>query len=286
MKCQPEFQKQHKVSQVYLKQFGFKQEDGKWYVSVLRVGSNITENILISEFTTETNAFDVDLPMLLPSEKRNFENLSSLLENDYSKILNSIKSQKKITAKHRDIINHYVANLMCRTNPFRTIVNDWINDSKVLPLVLEDVLMFEEEDTALQVMMENISDNNKLNVFIGYLMNHLVKVFRGFKSVIIKSESEFGWLTTDSPVKVDWQDECYTIIPLETELYFPLSKDLLLFLYHPSSKKQNNLLRSLAIDKVNNVDFNTFNEINLLLARDYDEYLVFYESTPIHKIFD
>lgn len=286
MKHEPEFQRQHKVSQVYLKQFGFKQEDGKWYVSVLRVGNNATENILISEFTTEVNIFDVDLPMLLPSEKRSFENLSNILEKDYPKILNSIKSQKKITAKHRDIINHYVANLMCRTNPFRSIINDWINDNEVIPLVLEDVLMFDEENTTLQVMMENLSDNNKLNVFIGFLMNHLVQVFRSFKSVIIKSQPELGWLTTDSPVKIDWQDEHYTIIPLETELYFPLSRDLLLFMYHPSSKKQNNLLRSLAIDKVNNVDVNTFNKINLLLARDYDEYLVFYESTPIQKIFD
>ena len=45
-----EFQGQHRISQIYLKQFGFK-KDGNWYISVWRKFLNHTDIELIQSFS-------------------------------------------------------------------------------------------------------------------------------------------------------------------------------------------------------------------------------------------
>jgi hypothetical protein len=54
---EPEFQLQHRLSQVYLKPFGYK-EKGRWYISVLEKGKDNTEQKEIESFTAEENILD------------------------------------------------------------------------------------------------------------------------------------------------------------------------------------------------------------------------------------
>jgi hypothetical protein len=59
-----ESQKQHRVPQVYLKQFGF-EKDKIWYVTIFNPTKNYTEDVPIKEFNYAINEFD------LPSDDYN-----------------------------------------------------------------------------------------------------------------------------------------------------------------------------------------------------------------------
>ena len=103
---------------------------------------------------------------------------------------------------------------------------------------------------------------------------------------MIRDSERKGWLTTDSPVHLDKQGSHEWIIPVESEIYLPLSKDFCLFMFHPKSKICSNPLRKLKIDSINSIDFDTFNKLTKKITFDYDEYLVFnqeLEPTDVTK---
>lgn len=265
-------QKQHKVSQIYLKQFGYKIDEEYW-LSVYKMGNEKTENVLIRNFTTETNIFD------LPNDdfeiKRHFENLSSQVESFYRTVISNLHHQKRLTPRDKDVLNHFVANLLCRTNPFRRFINDLLNDDETRNKLINEITMFSNDTEENKLVLDHFGKDFQLNLALGTLMNHLLNVFRNFKKVIIKDCDGKGWITTDSPVHLDKQKVYEWIIPVESEIYFPLSKDFCLFMYHPESEKKDNPLRELKVDKINEIPFELFEKISMKIGRDFDEYLIF-----------
>lgn len=271
MKQEPEFQRQHKVSQVYLKQFGY-EKDGEYWLSVYKTGKKETENVRISDFTKETNIFDI--PFKDSELKRHFENLSNKIETRYRTVISNLHNQKRLTPKDKDVLNHFVANLMCRTNPFRSFIDSLLRHSDTRDKFITEITMFSNNEEETKEFLSLFKKDFQLNVAIGDTMNHLVNVFRSFNKVIMRQEVE-GWLTTDSPVHIDKQGCNAWVIPIESEIYFPLSPDFCLFMYHPKSELNSNPLRNLKVDKINTVDFDTFNSIikKKIDSLDY-EYLI------------
>ena len=53
-------QDQHKVPQVYLKQFGYVDANNQWKVSIMERDSTFTRQKSIKSFTAKTNIFDLD----------------------------------------------------------------------------------------------------------------------------------------------------------------------------------------------------------------------------------
>ena len=281
MKKEPEIQKQHRLSQVYLKKFGFEENDN-WKISVLKLGNESTGIHLISEFTTEINIFDY--PFSDPEIKRHFENTSNKVENFYNRVLNNIQNQKRITPRDKDLLNNFVPNLLCRTSHFRNFIKLLLEDKKTKKKLLDEITLFQEDNRQTEFLLEIFEPNNHLNITIGTLMNHLVHVFRSFKKVVLKAPDSYSWLTTDNPVIIDKQDNYEWIIPIEAEIYFPLSKKYCLFLFNSNSDKKNNKLRNLKIDKVNLVDYGTFDSINKIIVHNIDQYLIFSEKMNPTKI--
>lgn len=280
-KEEPIYQQQHKVSQVYLKQFGYKIDKDYW-LSVYKMGEKKTENVLIKNFTAETNIFD--LPIDDFEIKRHFENLSSEVENFYRTVISNLHNQKRLTEKDKDVLNHFVANLLCRTNPFRRYINDLLNDDQTRDKLITEITMFSNDTEENKLVLDHFGKDFQLNLVMGTLMNHLLNVFRTFKKVIIRDCDGKGWITTDSPIHLDNQGIYDWLIPVETEIYFPLSKDFCLFMYHPESEKTDNPLRKLRTDKVNKIPYELFEKISLKVGRDFDEYLIFcnhYEPTDM-----
>lgn len=269
---EPINQKQHRISQVYLKQFGYKKND-KYWLSVLKVGSGITGNVLISDFTAETNIFD--LPVDDFEIKRHFENLSSDVENFYRTVISNLHNQKRITPKDKDVINHFVANLLCKTVPFRNFIEDLLNDDITRNHLIDEVTFFSNDTEPNKIVLDYFGKEFQLNAFIGTIMNHLVHVFRHFKKVIIKDYQNHGWISSDNPVFIDRQGNHEWLVPIEAEIYLPLSRDFCLFMYHPDSEMNSNLLRNLRIEKVNTISFEKFEEISLMIGRNFYEHLIF-----------
>jgi hypothetical protein len=281
LKKHPEIQKQHRLSQVYLKKFGY-EENGEWLVSVMKLGSGMTENVRISEFTAEENIFD--LPFKDFEIRRHFEALSGRLENDYPRLINNISNQKRLTSKDKDLLNHFVPNILCRTSHFRFFINLLITDMETRKKLLNEITLFKEDDGQTEFLLDILKQETHLNIVVGTLMNHLVYVFQRFKKIILKSPEGFGWLTSDNPVFIDWQGKNEWIMPVEAEIYFPLSKEYCVFLFNEQSELNSNPIRQLNIDKVNQIDFETFDLLANKIARNLDEYLIFSERYKPTKI--
>ena len=272
MKEEHLFQNQHRISKVYLKQFGYKKDEDYW-LSVLKIGDKITENVLIDKFTTEINIFD--LPVDNFEIKRHFENLSSQVENFYRTVISNLQNQKMLTGKNKDVLNYFVANLLCRSNPFRDFLTALLNNNETRDRLIEEVTIFSNDSEGTRKFLTHFGKDIQLNIFIGYVMNHLVYVLSKFKKVIMRDYNNKGWITSDNPVYIDRQNNHQRLVPIEAEIFLPLSKEFCLFMYNPNSTINTNPLRKLRIDKVNTVSFETFEEISYKVARNYYEYLIF-----------
>jgi len=281
MKKEPEFQGQHKIPQVYLKEFGYKKDD-EWWLSVLKIGSRKTENVRIVDFTNETNVFD--LPFKDMESRRHYENLFNKIENRYNTIIKNLLNQKKLIEKDSDYLNHFVANILCRTNPTRFFIFEFLKDDSIREKFINEITLFSEDRELTEKVLKIFKVEYQLNVALGTVINHFVHVFRNFNKVIIKECDGKGWLTTDSPVHIDKQGREEWLIPIEAEIYFPLSKDFCLFMYHPKSEISTNPLRKLKINKINKVDFSTFNSITKKVTFDFDEYLIMNTETEPTEI--
>jgi hypothetical protein len=268
---EPIEQKQHRISQVYLKQFGYK-KDGRWWVSVYQVSKKTTDNILIEQFTAETNIFD--LPFNDIEIKRHFENTSNIIENGYRTVISNLHNQKRLTPKNKDLLCHFVPNLICRTEPFRSFIDSSIRTSDTRDNFLNEITLLTGDNKEIKELLSILKIDFQLNVAICPLMDHMVKVLRKFQQVVIKDCENKGWLTTDNPVFMDRQDHNEWIIPIEAEIYFPLSKDFCLYMFHDKSEQNENKLRQLKIDRVNEVDFSTFESMTKKILKNLNEFMI------------
>lgn len=272
MNIEPQYQGQHKVSQVYLKQFGF-EIDGEWCISVYRKEEGVAEIVKITGFTKETNFFD--LPFKDMELRRLIENLNGKIETRYKTVISNLHHQNRLTHRDGDLLNHFVANLLFRTNPFRSFIDGLINSSKTKEKFINEITMFSGDKDKTKFVLALAKPQNQLNLVSISLMRHMLKVLRSFNRIILRSHEGFGWLTTDSPVVFDINNIYDWIIPIETEIYFPLSVDFCLYMFHPKAHNVMNPLKDLKLNKINSIDFKTFEDINMKITLDLDEFLVF-----------
>lgn len=269
---EPELQGQHRISQIYLKQFGFKRDD-KWYISVWRKFINHTDIELIDTFSKEVNIFD--LPFIDFKLRRHFENTSNQIESEYGKIINTLANQHQLIPRHKNILCHYVANLICRTKSYRNSFDLLLKSEQTKTKFLNEITMFQEETLPeLQEFLGMLEQEFQLNIVIGTLMNHLVRIFRAFSFVILKDYGNRGWCTSDNPIILEKQNNHSWIVPIETEIYFPLSKNFCLFMFNKHSHIQTNQLRQFKINKVNPSDETTHRNISDRILHNDNEFLI------------
>ena len=248
-----EYQSQHRIPQVYLKQFGFERE-GVWYVTVFDRTKNHTEDIRIKDYNVAVNEFDYqDEDYKI---KRHYENTAGKIEDMYPKVLNSIKNQKLLTPRHEDILRHFVASLIGRAERQRDFFAEMIGDEKVRSRFLEEITLFDEQDNPadIELAFSIMNKNEHLSLIQGIITNHIVRVLRSFKALILKDFDGRGWFTSDDPVCINFQDNYSWIIPAEAEIYLPLSREYCLFLFHEKSPKDSNPLRKLSTNKIHLLD--------------------------------
>ncbi|MFA6152877.1 MAG: DUF4238 domain-containing protein [Chitinophagaceae bacterium] len=275
---EPEYQKQHRVSQVYLKQFGF-EKDNVWYVSVWKKYSEQTGLEVINDFTKEVNIFD--LPYEEFKYRRHFENSSNILETAYPKVIKSIINQKQLIKSHQNILAQYVANLICRTKPFREFFDLLLTSGDTRKKFLNEICLFGSSIEEIEDQLKSLQGQEPLNVTIGYMMNHLVHILLQFNYVILKEFEGRGWMTSDNPVVLDKNENHSFIIPIEAEIYLPLSRDFCLFMYHSESANKTNPLRQFPVNRISELDDDLYKKIIDLIFKNENEFVIFpYEIEP------
>lgn len=270
----PEFQLQHRLPQVYLKPFGYR-ERGRWYISVLEKSKNFTEQKLISEFTAEENVFDFDI---LPDihDRRHFEMLCAKIEAQYPVVLKSIK-KGGISSKQHNILCQFMATLIARAKSIREYFEALIRNYQTRTKFLDEICMFNEEARSdLDIIINNHKIDEVLRVVSFIAGEHMAKCIHRLQYIILRSPQGNGkrWFTSDSPVVIDKQNNYAWLIPPESEIYFPISKDYCFFFYHEDSAIQDHPLRKLETGKVHQCDEISHGFIMMKIMQNAFKYLV------------
>jgi hypothetical protein len=238
---EPTDQGQHRISQVYLRQFGYKDKNGKNWISVWKLGEEYTDNKSIKSFTKEVNIFD--LPFKGIKYKRLFEELNCDIESYYPRILSDLKKNEKLTDKSKAFLISLVVNFLCRTEPFRNLIKTiLLSDQR--DIFLKEITSFLPDiDKYLDNFLKTVKSENTLNftlISVWYYMCHKL-TSSNFDYVIIQDFNNRGWYTTDNPVVIINNVDFHTLVSKETEIYFPISADYCLYLDHMDYNRSRSL---------------------------------------------
>lgn len=249
----PPNQDQHKLPQVYLKEFGYLNKE-QWTVSVQKRDEKFTRQKSIGSFTSETNVFDIE------SEDdrfpRMFESLNCDLENLYREMLKDIDDNDEIPDKCWEIIVQFTPNMMVRSDHWRDFIKEILESKNkntfleitisVLSKSFEDLQSLKEKNF-YKVISEGELTNSKLNrvliLFLNYIFHHL----RTLNLIILEAPEGKEFFTSDCPVnfKPNQIEGKKGLFSINTEVYFPLSPKYLAYFYFEGAKTSNPILRVL-----------------------------------------
>lgn len=242
-------QSQHKVSQVYLRGFGYKTKSEQWKISTIDLAKlKGTNNFFVSQKSIETitvsdNIYDIQY--CNNEWVKDFEDLNGKIETLYPLILNDISLNKCLSEGSESTLIQFVSNIICRNEVYRDFIFMSLN-SPNRELFLKLVCVFHEDKGSSFIKgLNEVSSASQLNVVCFAVMDHILNKLATFNYVIIKGYSDRGWITSDSPVVADLLISKDSIFSINTELYFPLSKDYCIFFSHPNAKIKNSILRDV-----------------------------------------
>lgn len=254
-KDRPIGQAQHRVSQVYQKGFGYRDQQGKWWISALDISKQEemqrenrmkTVQLSIKKATVAHGEFDM---FGMPDIEQSFlEDVFGKMESMYPAILKQIAETGTMTDNYRARILEYMASLLVRSKRFRRLMKEIIDSPDGRAYVRTLCLWVESDKDKDNITNAAflLAPEQRLNFVCGQMMHYLAMTLGTFEFRIIETPDHHGFATCDDPVVVWTIDRPHTILSVETEVFFPLSREYALHLSHPSAKHANNpLLRNL-----------------------------------------
>jgi len=267
-------QYQHRLSEVYLKPFGYRYQR-QWYISVLDMQKNHTEQMLISEFTAGPNIFDYELLEDM-EERRHFEKLCARIESQYGGILKSVRKGQISSQQHLTICE-FMATLVVRSERKRDFFSGLSADHRTRQKFFDEITFLNEDlRSDLDLINQGLSGEEAIKLIATVAGEHLAKCLAQFEYVILKAPSTDGkkWFTSDNPVIIHETENFGSIISAESEIYFPVSKDYCFFFYHTNSDITDHPLRTLPPRMVHECDPVSHGYIHVLIQRNIDRYLL------------
>lgn len=242
-------QNQHRISQVYLKEFGYKTSGGQWKISSLEVDKfqlMREKNKLffsqksIESVTAVNNIFD------LIDENINsslFEDLNGKIETWYPQIINDIRTNSRLSEFNEGILIQYISNILCRVESFRQLIRMHMNSNN-REYFLRSMCAFQKDKGIMFLTkLNSLSVEAQINPVCFMVMDHIMNKLFSFNYILIKEYANRGWITSDNPVVLDNNISENSIFSINTELYFPLSKDYCVFFSHSNANRKKSVLR-------------------------------------------
>jgi uncharacterized protein DUF4238 len=167
---------------------------------------------------------------------------------------------------------------MCRSEPNRDFFKGLVEAHDTREKFLNEITILDDASRNLfdVVFLNELSKEDQLKVIIGVAANHISRVFKSFNFVVLEAPRTDGraWPTSDNPVVLDKQNSFGYIIPIESEIYLPLSRKYCLFMFHEASEEKFHPLRRLKENKVHVIDVVSHAYITMKIANNIHQYLV------------
>lgn len=273
---QPENQNQHLIPQVYLKQFGY-QVNGQHKVSVLKIGEKFVRQKSIKAFLAQINIFDIKSDN--PEIQRIFESLNCDIENVYPEMIQDLNNNGQLGEKSLAILLQLIPNFIARSNHWRSnvefLLNSNVRENFLKITCAHRAESFEElaNKEFYLVMLEGPTDEI-INRALLFFQEYLLRRVGHYEVVILKSQDGKPWFTTDNPVIVENRTGRFELLAKESELYFPLNPDYLIYLHYSGSDDKTNELRNLKSNSIHiATDVQNFN-LQQKIMRNAHEYVI------------
>lgn len=276
-------QGQHRVSQVYLRQFGFQDVNKKWVVSTWKIGDEFTSYQSIKKFTKEFNIFD--LPSRNITVKRTFEDFSGTLETHYPQIVKEIKLNGSLTKRSLAILAQFMINLLCRAIPFRELIDKLLRSDKRDFFLNEITYYHQDKGRQLIKSLNRIKIDYQLNIVIFSVWYYFVNTLTSsnFDYVLLEDFQDRGWATSDNPLIIKSNVNDVTLFSKETEIYFPISKDYCIYIDHRDYNRSNSL-RGPDNKELVTADEALHDQIMNLIWRNAYKYVIFPVDLGIQRL--
>ncbi|KFF05832.1 DUF4238 domain-containing protein [Flavobacterium reichenbachii] len=273
---QPKNQNQHIIPQVYLKQFGYISND-QYKVSVLKTGEKFTRQKSIKSFLAQTNIFDIESDN--PEIERLFESLNCDIENVYSEILSDLETENKLSNKSKAILLQLIPNFIARSNEWRSNLIYLLNsDAKENILKMICAHRAENLEELVQrdfyrVMVDNPVDEI-INRALLFFQEYLLRRIGHYEIVILKSQEGKPWFTTDNPIVLENRTRKFEFMSKESEVYFPLNPEYLIYLHFRDSDDKTNELRNLESNVIHIATDEQNFDLQQKVMRNAHEYVI------------
>jgi len=273
----PVNQDQHKVPQVYLKQFGYLFGE-QFKVSVLKVGEKFTRQKSIKSFLAETNVYDIESEV--PEIERIFEQLNCDIETEYLDIITDLENDGTLSEKSYAVLLQLIPNFIARSDSWRSLIYHLLNSDvktnflKIICAHRADSFEDLETKDFYKVMTENPADkiiNRALMFFTEYLLRRIGH----YEIVILQCQEGKPWFTSDNPVVVENRTAKFEIMTKDSEIYFPINPKYLAYLHFKDADDKDNELRNLETNKIHLASDEQNWDIEQMILRNAHDYVVF-----------
>jgi uncharacterized protein DUF4238 len=278
-------QNQHKIPEVYLKQWGYINSNNQPMVSVMKIGEKWTRQKSIGSFLSATNIFDIPDAddYRIP---RVFEALNSEFDNKYNDIINDLVKNRELTEENYAILLQFIPNLMCRSDYWR----DWcyelieeggngkVNFIKVISAKYAkdsgDYETFWKTSPLFLKLIESKTDDI-INRVLLLFTSHILDTVGHFEISFFKSEEDKFWTTSDNPVIFKNKPEGKILFGRDSEFYFPITPEYLAYFHYPKANCKKNPLRGLKINTIHEADAALHEKLKEETVANAIEYILF-----------
>jgi hypothetical protein len=273
-------QSQHKVPQVYLKQFGYLDANNQWKVSVIDRNEKFTRQKSIGSFSAVTNIFDIMSDS--PNIARIFEQLNGELETEYNTIVRELESDGMLSDKSYAYLLQIVANFIARSDEWRAWMLDMLeheNKENFLQIIVghnaEDFAEFEsiKQQPYFRILVED-TPAEVLNRVMIYFIDHLMVRLWNYEVTFIQSQDDKPWFTSTNPVVVNNQVDKTDIFAKDSEIYFPISPKFLAYIHFAGSLDKENILRSLESNSIHIATDEQNEELQKIIMYNPSEFVI------------
>lgn len=193
---QPDSQDQHKIPRVYLKQFGYRDRNQHWKLSVMARGERSTSPRNIRSFTAVPNIFDIDSED--PRIQRMFENINGNLESSYNIILRDLQRTSSLSERSMAYLLQLIANVIVRDDSWREQIRFLLEsdvEENFLKIILGHHCRDQQEFGRIAELdwYRNLADRpveEALNRVLLYFIDHLLLRLGHFEIVFLTATPE------------------------------------------------------------------------------------------------